>query len=339
MNAQTKVNFITDYYPFTNKAEIYITKGEFENALEMYQKAFKNNTIGFSNDYENALHCALKIDKINIALEYAKQIATKGFDLNHFKKYKCFEKLINSKEWIDFEKNYDKYYLKNANKFLIDTLTKMANLDQEYRIKNYPVEEVQKIDSTNISNLISIFKKYGYPSEDIIGNQHLFSVILRHHYKTNNLRNRPFLDSLLFEAIKDGKVHNENVVMNLTRQIENSTWDKYRHNKFIIIQKVDTLVFKIFYSDNYIKEVDKIRAKIGLCNTKELEQKLLFYYNDILYKKIDNFMEATISIYKQAHPFYFWVHSYILYTPDAQYDFKQQTKSKKMIPIPNPNKK
>ncbi|TAG42661.1 MAG: hypothetical protein EAZ31_05645 [Cytophagia bacterium] len=339
LNAQTKVNFITEYYPFINKAEIYITKGKFENALEMYQKAFKNSTIGFRRDYENALYCALKIDKINIALEYAKQMAVKGSKLEYFKKIKHFEKLTASNNWIDFEENYDKYYLKNINIKLRDTLIKMKERDQKYRLmegsyRKYH-KEIKEIDSLNYIGLVSLFNQYGYPTEDMIGGKHITDVIIRHYYQNNptDTTKHIFLNDIFNNALKEGKIHNENILTIFNNIHPIIKWEKY---SYYTIKKVNNLVYRINFGSTL--EINKERKEIGLCSMEDVEQKLLFYYSPILYEKVENFFESSEDIYK-TQPFYFWVHSYILYTPDEQYDFKQQIKTKQLIPIPNPNKK
>jgi len=57
-----------------------------------------------------------------------------------------------------------------VNNDLVGTLGEMENKDQEFRHDYQSFQDtIQKIDIENISKLVTLVNKYGFPSEEMLG--------------------------------------------------------------------------------------------------------------------------------------------------------------------------
>ncbi len=333
--AQKKVNFITDYYPLINQAEIEITKNNFKKALKIYQKAFQGTKmIGFRTDHENALYCALKIDNFDFAFNCIKKMANHGYKLEYIQNNKHLEKLRNHKDWKEFETNYENYYLKgkNIDLFLRDTLLKMKELDQKYKIlpdrKNYKKEDAI-LDSLNHIAMFKLFDKYGEFSEENTGLVYSdFGIIIRHYYQTV-MKNNQYLrmDTIMFKSVRNGSLNNNYAIVAIATTLY-PLW-----NKFLIPNlyfKVDTCLYKVNLSKGELDSLNRDRKELGLSSVEEHEKKLLYYYQSALYTKFGSKIQMSSGI-SDVHPFYFWVHDNISTISGLSKSDKPNTKNQQWL--------
>lgn len=99
-----------DYIPFfhkINQAEEYIKVLDFEGALNVYEKAFcENSNISYQNTH-NACICAIKVCDYRAAFEYAEQLLLKGYSMNDFDKEEFAPLKKQTNSWKYFVKKSD----------------------------------------------------------------------------------------------------------------------------------------------------------------------------------------------------------------------------------------
>lgn len=184
-------NFIKNYYPYINKAEMFIVNSNFKEAYLHYEKAFKNVHLPFVKDIHNALVCSIKLKLKKKPYTYLKKMANKGLP---------FENLKNNgyiKLYIE-KNNLQKFYIKNykdkRNNDLVLKLEALLNSDQALRkLPNIPKEQLWRQDSINAKNLIDLFSIYGFPNEEEIGykgilpKEELYSLIIIHQNQISGI--------------------------------------------------------------------------------------------------------------------------------------------------------
>lgn len=172
-------NYLQEYYPTINKAELSIIDKQYEIALKYYQESFNNVRGGFLNDFKNAIICASFLNEEKIILQYFDSLLVRGespsyLETNVFSKYnkkRKWRKILEAKT-----KNIDKYH-KAINKEYRIELEKMLETDQESRKTG---EKVYETDIENAQKLKKLIDMYGFPSEKIVG---IKSLKLNFEYK------------------------------------------------------------------------------------------------------------------------------------------------------------
>lgn len=166
-------NYITDYYPNTNKAEIEFYLDNYKKAYDYYQKAFENCDaikIGTHHDTDIFAKICAELGKDDLAIDYIEKTINKGGTLNGFQNDEVFNDIFKTERGKKLIAEYDtkrEKYTNSLNMALRAELQAMIEIDQRL------VEQQEKRDSVfkvNDKRLVEIFDEFGYPNEQVVGN-------------------------------------------------------------------------------------------------------------------------------------------------------------------------
>jgi hypothetical protein len=219
-----KNNFIDNYYPKINKAELSIVTGNYRDALKYYNAAFNEVNVGFAKDYYNALICALSVGRKAQVSYLLLHLFKKGLT-NSFAQDDTIisntKKKLGPSVFDRLRRKGQAFYNKTADLLLRKELENMFNSDQQFRAMEGSYQKygdtIKKIDDRNVIRLKEIIAKKGFPSESMIGfpekfpfsqNLQPYYVILHHHSQALTIGKAyaiTFFDELTI-AVKQGKL-------------------------------------------------------------------------------------------------------------------------------------
>lgn len=201
------------YYSKIYKADsLYIVR-QYKRSYEILDSLFKKyEPVQMRNYYEFSTYLKIKIilnKRIKID-EFSKLVSRYGFTDSALENDSLLS-IYYLKENKHFEKKYkslrDEFNSK-LNLTLRNEIRQMNIDDQTYRKKGaYNQEKQEEIDSINSSKMKTIFSKYGYPNEYLIGNSLIdgklveIGVILLH---TNNKERLEFYMPTILDYITKG---------------------------------------------------------------------------------------------------------------------------------------
>lgn len=205
-------NKVREYYLTVDKAELYISEGKYEMANKMYRKAFKKK-IFFLTDVYNAWISSFYSSNKRLFKRYFKLLLKRGIDKEFLMNEKSLQKVKKSKLWGKyFKKKMEQYNSKShQNIEFINEVKFLLSADQHVRKQcpNYRsncIDEVKKVDSLNLMKLIKTYEKHNY-SKEINGttpkNSLLGYTIISHNISWN----RYWIDSILINKVREGKIH------------------------------------------------------------------------------------------------------------------------------------
>jgi len=246
-------------------AEYYAHQKEDQKALDHYLEAIKLNPKNPNSDvYLEAAAIAFKLKKSKTAKELLIQSITKQLaPLDFLRNFKNLQPYKKSKEMKEVLAQYDdlenQYYRELKNPAAYMKIQSFIATDQLIRTEDNVFGKLAtKIDSTNITNLIELTKKYGWESRAW--------VLLWHHrgsYKENDFVWNFFTPYLRKEIEKDNV--NKDFFVDFD-EYENSTKDpinKTSEGSLYTLQTLGNLNFnKTAYFD--VKNLDKRRKSVGL---------------------------------------------------------------------------
>ncbi len=90
---EKEVDYLKEYYPYTNDAEQSILDKDFKNALQLYKKGFSNVNYIHSVDLYNAMQCAMRINKFEDTESIAKILFQRGLHLSKIKESNSYNSL------------------------------------------------------------------------------------------------------------------------------------------------------------------------------------------------------------------------------------------------------
>lgn len=283
------------YYECVNKAQLEICDSNIGQAFEWYCRAFQTGCTPFSKDLNNALVCALELNKTENAEYFFKRLLSRGLHYDYLKFYLQSKDSNDFRKWLSvYPNNIEK--LNHPFRGLVNELVKKDQDVRSYFLSlhsdgNYMQDSVFKVDSSNASILYSELKKYGgtFPNEDIIGNNFgspAFSILIQ-HYLGRGVVGRPsdLFDSLLLASVFSLNLHPADYVA-----IVSGCSSKWKDNTFYC--QTDTLYFPItIYVGRYMDELrpeyfpkeeenrrNRELAKIGLPTLDEMRKKLFFQH-------------------------------------------------------------
>ncbi|MDG5493199.1 tetratricopeptide repeat protein [Psychroserpens sp. SPM9] len=169
----SECNYITDYYPYTAKAEVEFYKGNYEDAYKYYQKAFKNCEairMGMQRDTDFFAKVCAELNKESLAIEYIKKAISKGSTLGTFQNDESFNNIFKSEQGKKLIEEYDNMrqkYINSLNMDLRNEIQEMIKIDQA--LLGHPEERI-KVFKKNDKRLVEILEKLGYPNEQVVGN-------------------------------------------------------------------------------------------------------------------------------------------------------------------------
>ncbi len=278
------------YYEGINKAELYITRQDYKDALRWYDSAFARQPTGLGQDLYNAALCALETGNEVKALELCRGLAAKGVRPDFFERKACFARLRKSKTWPDFIKavkhlNED---FRNRNKDMLAFMDYLAARADDMHaaviaynnndsIRN---EAAWRYDSLS-QVLLGHLQEQGYPSEEQIGVWITGDTVLRGGPRflpimTNrpplvNLRFNPAFRQLFQETgVQKGLLKPEHCL----QLMMSGDLDGNR------IQLYYTLYGCDLYKTTTLSEADANtrRLALGMSTVKDYLEKILFAY-------------------------------------------------------------
>ncbi|MCL2073191.1 MAG: hypothetical protein FWH18_04680 [Marinilabiliaceae bacterium] len=176
-----QLNYV-DYFHKTNEAELFIVKGNYNDALNIYKALFIDYKQVFYMDVHNACVCAIKLGKTKLAVKYAKMLILYGYELEDFEK-EPFNLIKNKRFWSNFENDYTilrNEYLQTVDIELREKYYNLFLKDQSIGSRNLISQDSMLYDlSIDISELI---EKYGFPDwmtkkDSMIGKLSILSVL------------------------------------------------------------------------------------------------------------------------------------------------------------------
>ena len=180
---KTKSNPYILYTLNVNKAESFILKENYSEALQFYKKAFSINIKPIAKN----CFTAMQVATIENDLKFFKKTLKKGFERGLIPEYLTNDSLIESyiskynlDKFINSQfKISNKKYKESINYTLLDSINKLSDFDNKWKI--YYLDSLSIHDSKNkekywknydsiITNivdnkLIPIISKYGFPEE------------------------------------------------------------------------------------------------------------------------------------------------------------------------------
>lgn len=265
-------DYIKDYYQFVYDANYNYEIGKDTLAYNLLKKAESNCPLLNQNGiYEVATlaELSVKFNKHNEALNYIELLLKKfGYKFSYFEKQSVFNPLSKKSKWKKLKKNSDeiyKKYLKTVNFSLRNEIKLITAKDQEIRSRGIiDWKEVDSIDSIHEERLKVIIKEFGYPDENIIGNQNLaigdespdISALIMH------IKDIEYWKPIFLDLIRRGKAP-ANIYGNLVDSLQRGK------SHFIYGIYVDTKPEKIMDFD----KIDERRIAVGL-STWDLQQKM-----------------------------------------------------------------
>lgn len=256
------INYIPYFLKVYEADSLYLTnnyKRSYE-ILDSLFKKFKPLNLEKYKEYETYISSAFMLDKkINFKDSILKSIQNYGSNPRYFK-YDSILNLaylhskISKKESLES----NEIYLSKLNFSLRDTIKKMCAIDQDVRNKYTSYNnEIKNIDSINQIKLKSIFIKYGYPEEKLIGEYYVDSTnvnlgaILLHTNKDFRLN---FLLPKILESVKMGKAYPQMYTESMDRYLYDYQNKKELYGSYT--GKKKNLL--------YPKKIDSIRKSVGL---------------------------------------------------------------------------
>ena len=215
-HASAAPDYVTDYYPVINEAELSITEQDYTAALNAYQYAFAAVSSPFARDYYNAAICALLLQDEKQTYQYLEKLVAKGVSLDYLAQQPLLDSLAGTRHWKKFKRRYKKRrrtYEEQVNLDLRADLDELYARDQYFRqaaggLRVYG-DTLRKIEAANVQQLLDWVDQYGYPGEDLIGLADTleqlprFTIAIQRQTKA---RQGYDFSSLLRNAVHEGKL-------------------------------------------------------------------------------------------------------------------------------------
>jgi len=227
-------DFVTEYYPVINQAELSIMDQDYAAALNAYQYAFAAVPSPFARDYYNAAICALLLQDEKQTYEYLEKLVAKGLSLDYLTQQPLLDSLAGTRHWKKFRRKYKKRrraYEERAKLDLRADLDELYARDQYFRkaeggLRVYG-DTLRKIETANVHRLLEWVEQYGYPGEDLIGVADTleqlprFTIVIQRQTKA---RKGYDFSSMLRDAVHEGKLAPQPAAYLLEQQVGRSTY-------------------------------------------------------------------------------------------------------------------
>lgn len=227
-------DYIKDYYQLVYEANYNYEIGNDSLAYNLLKKAESNcPLLNQSGIYEIDILAKLsaKFNKHDEALGYIELLLKKfGYKFRQFENDIVFTSLKTKSKWKKLKKNSDKIhqeYLKKVNFPLRNEIKLISDKDQEVRLRGIiDWKEVDSVDRIHEDRLKVIIQEFGYPDENIIGNQNLawgsnelspdISTLIMH------IRDIDYWKPIFLDLIRRGKAP-ANIYGNLVDSLQRQT--------------------------------------------------------------------------------------------------------------------
>lgn len=285
--AQEGIVFYLQYHKLINDAELYIVNGDGNSAVDKYQKAFLvNGTEPLAKDYFNASICAIKLKKFDLAFNWCKILVENGLSKEFIENNKLFNQITDKRKWKRLETSEISSFRKN----LIDTLNDLYTRDQYYRAKpgSYKIygDSIKMIDEQNDRILLDIIKRYGYPSEKLLGLsegivfEKKFEMVIWHQTTLNRISD---YTNILLNASKSGLITPQRAGALIENHTGLSLYNMQPYYRLICSTCSDSIqsniANKLFYwimPEKKVAKYDSSRSEIGLEPLQDFYKKTLY---------------------------------------------------------------
>lgn len=299
--ASAAPDYLTDYYPVINQAELSIIEQDYAAALNAYQYAFAAVPSPFARDYYNAAICALLLQDEKQTYNYLEKLVEKGVSLDYLSRQPLLDSLASTRHWKRFKRRYKKRrrtYEEHANLYLRADLDELYARDQYFRqaaggLRVYG-DTIRKIETANVQQLLTWVDKYGYPGEDLIGVADTleqlprFTIVIQRQTKA---RKGYDFSTLLNDAVHQGKLSPQAAAYLLEQQQGRSTYGAkalVRVNcKSCGEDKELKQLGRYMVADRSKEELEKVdiaREALGLEPLEDYREKVLYSLNDNRFK-------------------------------------------------------
>ncbi|WP_026979222.1 hypothetical protein [Flavobacterium tegetincola] len=202
------------YYLKVYEADSLFVVGNYQDSYDILDNLFKKyepiNTFKFD---EYSTFCKLKIilnKKLNQD-DFFKLVSKYGYDNDWLETDSILSSYYKTFEKMDIKyKSARELYLKSINLKLRNDIVILINQDQKYRIGNKTSESQQMrnyADSVNQTELMRIFRDFGYPNMSMIGNytidKKLVSISPILYHTSTSINNEYFFKNV-FENMRQG---------------------------------------------------------------------------------------------------------------------------------------
>lgn len=305
-NANLSANEQKDYLQYHKQvavAEGLICEDKFEDALQIYDHVFQSYDFIFSRDLKIAAQLAFYLNDKQKAFRYIQKGIAAGWEKKALRKNKFLKPLRDDPGWKTIEKEYDRLHAQYLLKIDQSTRAEVHNMfkkDQRkaigalFRIgdkaqEKYATRALAPHSEIQMTQLIQILEKIGYPGEQLIGNDFWMSTIISHH---NSITREyvqedtlySFIKPYLIQALSTGQISPYEFAIIDDWRIAVASDRMEPGYGFLNSPKKSTL-----------SQTNKLRNKVGL-RTIELRNKLVevekrtgmnFYLPDWVHDKID----------------------------------------------------
>ncbi len=203
----------TEYHKQINRAEVLISDGHFQRALNRYSEIFSSYDFIFLRDYKVASQVALYLDEREKALQIIEKGLAAGWDLKDLRRHKYLSGLRNDPDWDKIKGSYPdlrKGYLEKTDNSIREQVHKIFKSDQRLAFgallrigkkakERFATKRFAPQSEHHIRALIKILQIHGYPGEQLIGNDYWMSTILSHH---NSISTEYVVNDTLFSHIR-----------------------------------------------------------------------------------------------------------------------------------------
>lgn len=214
-----------DYHEQVIQAEMRIGRGDFRQALDLYEDLFESYDFVFLREYKVAAQIALHLEDKERAFQLIRMGLTAGWEMKGLKKEGYLTRLQKEPEWKHLEDEYPEFrdsYLKGLDLDTRSKVQEMFNKDQKkamgalFRLgpkaqERYALERFAPHSEQQVKKLIGILETLGYPGEKLIGNDFWASTLLSHHNSiSQDYAHKdtlyPYLRPLLLNSIDHGEM-------------------------------------------------------------------------------------------------------------------------------------
>ena len=220
LSAQTTENLdYTNYHKRVVEAETWIAAENYTAAIQVYEELFNQYEFAFRRDYQIATQLALFLKDEAKAQSLLNKGITAGWTLKSIRKNTFLKPIRPSKKHYnnlrasyenslnqDIRKQVKKLFTKDQRKALGAFIRFSDKAQNRYAEAKFAPHSEQQLEKAT-----SIIENYGYPGENLIGNNFWMSTILSHHNSISTPYNRKDtlyqkLQPKLLNALKIGQI-------------------------------------------------------------------------------------------------------------------------------------
>ena len=206
-------------------AEEQIASENYQDALQLYEDLFEQYEFIFLRDYQRAVQVAHHLGDKKTTADLMRRSILAGWSIKSIKKNKYLKSFRKTVEWQSLNAEYHalrNQYEKNLNQELRNRVQKMFSADQKKAMgalfkfsseaqDRYGEMKFAPHSREQMRELMAILESFGYPGEQIIGNDIWMSTILSHHnsisrdYVTKDTL-YPLIKPMLLRSLEKGQI-------------------------------------------------------------------------------------------------------------------------------------